>query len=141
MGAKRALRAACWGLAVAAAAPAVATASLPEVTQIQAAYEAAYLATRGKPPAGEHADDLVIQSARCQPLSGIVGAACQIEFVRQREPEGRLYSDIVTLVPQIQGQGAWTLLSGLCMTRQPNKHAPGGSSSASSGGFPATTAR
>lgn len=102
--------------------PAWGGAALPDVPSIQAAYEAAYVATRGKPPGGDHADDLSIQSARCQPLkAGSTGAACQIDFVRQREPEGRLYFDIVTLEPR--SEGSWTLLSGLCMTKPADKHA------------------
>ncbi|WP_374567299.1 hypothetical protein [Ideonella sp.] len=111
-----------WVLALAAlAAPARGEATFPDVPRIQAAYEAAYLANRGKPP-GEHADDLVIQTARCQPLkTSSTGAACQIDFVRQREPEGRLYFDIVTLEPR--AEGSWALLSGLCMTKPADKHA------------------
>jgi len=111
-----------WVLALAAlAAPARGAAAFPDVPRIQAAYEAAYIATRGKPP-GEHADDLVIQTARCQPLkTSSDGAACQIDFVRQREPEGRLYFDIVTLEPR--SEGTWALLSGLCMTKPADKHA------------------
>lgn len=109
-------------LSCAACLPAWGGAPLPDVPVIQAAYEAAYIATRGKPPAGEHADDLSIQGARCQPLkANSAGAACQIDFVRQREPEGRLYFDIVTLEPR--SDGAWTLLSGLCMTKPADKHA------------------
>lgn len=94
--------------------------AMPDVPGIQAAYEAAYLATRGKPP-GEHAEDLAIQTARCQPLKTGPGAACQIDFVRQRQPEGRLYFDIVTLEPE--ASGAWALRSGLCMTKPANRHA------------------
>jgi len=111
-----------WVLAlVALAAPAHGAAAFPDVPNIQAAYEAAYIATRGKPP-GEHADDLLIQTARCQPLkTSSTGAACQIDFVRQREPEGRLYFDIVTLEPGVEGR--WALLSGLCMTKAADKHA------------------
>lgn len=109
-------------LTCAVCVPAWSAATFPDVPSIQAAYEAAYVATRGKPPSGEHADDLVIQSARCQPLkAGSAGAACQIDFVRQREPEGRLYFDIVTLEPRSEGN--WTLLSGLCMTKPADKHA------------------
>ena len=112
-----------WGLALVAlvAVPAHGAAVFPDVPNIQAAYEAAYIATRGKPP-GEHADDLLIQTARCQPLkTSSTGAACQIDFVRQREPEGRLYFDIVTLEPGAEGR--WALLSGLCMTKAADKHA------------------
>jgi hypothetical protein len=95
-----------------AMAPALAAAALPDAAAIQSAYEAAYIATRGKPP-GTHADDLVIQTAQCRPLGG--GAACQIDFVRRREPEGRLYFDIVTLEPEAGGM--WALRSGLCMSK------------------------
>lgn len=109
-------------LALAAlATPARGEATFPDVPRIQAAYEAAYLANRGKLP-GEHVDDLVIQTARCQPLkTSSTGAACQIDFVRQREPEGRLYFDIVTLEPRTDS--TWALLSGLCMTKPADKHA------------------
>jgi len=108
---------ACLALAAAAAHSAV---PLPDVPGIQAAYEAAYIATRGKPP-GEHADDLLIQGAHCQPLKPGPGAACQIDFVRQREPEGRLYFDIVTL--QQEAGSGWVLRSGLCMTKPADRHA------------------
>ena len=107
---------------VALASPAMhAAVPLPDVPGIQAAYEAAYIATRGKPP-GEHADDLQIQEAHCQPLRPGPGAACQIDFVRRREPEGRLYFDIVTLKPGEDGS-AWVLRSGLCMTKPADRHA------------------
>ena len=108
---------------VALATPAVTGAAvpLPDVPGIQAAYEAAYIATRGKPP-GEHADDLRIENAHCQPLKPGPGAACQIDFVRQRDPDGRLYFDIVTLQQEPQGT-AWVLRSGLCMTKPADRHA------------------
>lgn len=103
-------------LALAVLAPALASAApMPDVPGIQSAYEAAYIATRGQPP-GEHVDDLIIQDAHCQPLKPGPGAACQIDFVRQREPEGRLYFDVVTLQQAGDG-GAWVLRSGLCMTK------------------------
>jgi hypothetical protein len=94
---------------------------LPDVPGIQAAYEAAYIATRGKPP-GEHAEDLHIENAHCQPLKPGPGAACQIDFVRQRDPDGRLYFDIVTLQQEAPGD-AWVLRSGLCMTKPADRHA------------------
>lgn len=120
-----------FALALLSAAAPASAASLPGVPQIQSAYEAAYIATRGKPP-GEHADDLVIQTARCQvlqprqsslpssPSADTPAAACQIEFVRRREPDGRLYADIVTLAAAENGD--WALVAGLCMTRPADKH-------------------
>jgi hypothetical protein len=94
---------------------------MPDVPGIQAAYQAAYIATRGKPP-GEHAEDLLIQNAHCQPLKPGPGAACQIDFVRQRDPDGRLYFDIVTLQQEPEGS-TWILRSGLCMTKPADRHA------------------
>jgi hypothetical protein len=105
---------------LAPAAPCAAV-PLPDAPGIQAAYEAAYIATRGKPP-GEHAEDLLIQAAHCQPLKPGPGAACQIDFVRQRDPDGRLYFDIVTLQQEKGGNG-WVLRSGLCMTKPADRHA------------------
>lgn len=49
------------------------------------------------------------------------GATCQIDFVRRREPEGRLYFDIVTLEPDVGG--TWALRAGLCMSRPADRHA------------------
>lgn len=106
------------GAVAASGTASLAGGNLPDVPAIQLAYEAAYIATRGKPP-GEHADDLVIQAARCQPFRQ-GGAACQIDFVREREPEGRLYADVVTLEPD---NGTWALRSGLCMTKAADRHA------------------
>lgn len=110
--------AAAFVLAVAAAS--AGAAGLPDVAGVQAAYEAA----RSAVDAASHANDLVIQSARCQPLSpgrqAAAQAACQIDFVRRLEPEGRLYFEIVTL--EARNSGAWELLSGLCKTRPPVAH-------------------
>ncbi len=114
-----ALPAALAGLALPAALSAAVP--MPDAPGIQAAYEAAYIATRGKPP-GEHAEDLLIQAAHCQPLKPGPGAACQIDFVRQRDPDGRLYFDIVTLQQETGGNG-WVLRSGLCMTKPADRHA------------------
>lgn len=107
-------RAPCFGRCTAAAlawACATAYAAMPDVAHIQAAYEGArdYAVTT-------HVGDLVIQTAQCRPLKGNArGAACQIDFVRNLEPDGRLYFDVITVEERQAGQ--WTLLSGLCLTR------------------------
>ena len=109
------------GLAVACllAAPALA-APLPNAAHVQSAYEAARIVVEP----GQHANDLLIQSATCRPLvvAGQQGpqAACQIDFVRRLEPDGRLYFDVVTL--EERGSDHWALLAGLCMTRPADKH-------------------
>ena len=105
-------------LLVAAAAPwggALARADEPGVAAIQAAYEAA----RAVVDPGTHPYDLAITGARCRalakPTADGAQTACQIDFTRKLEPEGRLYFDVVTLAPR--ADGGWVLLSGLCMTR------------------------
>lgn len=95
--------------------PAGARASEPDVPAIQAAYEAA----RAVVDPGTHPYDLAITGAHCRalatPTADGAQTACQIDFTRKLEPEGRLYFDVVTLAPRTDG--GWVLLSGLCMTR------------------------
>ena len=107
-------------LAVAAAglsAPPSARAAVPDVPGIQAAYEAARLIV----DPGKHVDDLAIVDAHCRPMStpdrNGAQTACQIDFVRKLQPEGRLYFDVITLAPK--PEGGWQLLSGLCMAKPP----------------------
>ena len=80
-------------------------AEAPRRVDIQKAYDAAKTVS-----AGRHQDDLVIRDADCTAIQG-GRFACQIDFVLQREPSGRLYFTVVTL------EGAakrWTLIGGLC---------------------------
>jgi hypothetical protein len=95
-------------------------AAMPEVAHVQAAYEAA----RAIVDPTQHANDLLIQTAICKPLAaaGPLGpqAACQIDFVRKLQPDGRLYFDVVTL--EERPGGTWALLAGLCMTRPADKY-------------------
>lgn len=97
-----------WGVALARAAE-------PDLPSIQAAYEAA----RAVVDPGTHPYDLAITGARCRALAAPTAdgaqTACQIDFTRKLEPEGRLYFDVITLAPR--AEGGWVLLSGLCMTR------------------------
>ena len=103
--------------AVGLAAPLQASAAMPDVPGIQAAYEAARLIV----DPGKHVDDLAIVDAHCRPMSAPdpkgAQAACQIDFVRKLQPEGRLYFDVITLAPK--PEGGWQLLSGLCMAKPP----------------------
>jgi hypothetical protein len=86
-------------------------AGLPDVAGVQAAYEAAR-----EDATGTHENDLLIQTAQCRPLPGSTDVtACQIDFVRKLDPQGRLYFDVITV--QARRAGQWTLLSGLCLTR------------------------
>ncbi len=77
----------------------------PQRADVQKAYDAA------KASAGSrHQDDLVIRDADCAAIPHS-RFACQIDFVLQRQPTGRLYFTVVTL------EGApdrWTLIGGLC---------------------------
>jgi hypothetical protein len=115
--------AAC-GLLLGALAPLPAWAAMPDVPDvpgIQAAYEAARLIV----DPGKHVDDLAIVEAHCKPLAATepkgAQAACQIDFVRRLQPEGRLFFDVITLAPR--PEGGWELLSGLCMVRPvANRH-------------------
>jgi hypothetical protein len=82
-----------------------ALAGAPGTADVQSAYDAA------KPASGSrHIDDLVIREAQCDP-AGPSRFACQIDFVRAREPEGRLYFTVVTLDGS---PGRWKLTGGLC---------------------------
>ena len=94
-----------------------AQAALPDVPGIQAAYEAARLIVD---PA-KHTDDLAIVGAHCKPMLASepqgAQAACQVDFVRRLQPEGRLFFDVITLAPK--ADGAWELKSGLCMAKPP----------------------
>ena len=112
--------AAC-GLLLGAFAPQPAWAAMPDVLGIQAAYEAARLIV----DPGKHVADLAIVDAHCKPMVAAepkaAQAACQIDFVRKLQPEGRLYFDVITLAPK--PEGGWELLSGLCMAKPAaNRH-------------------
>jgi hypothetical protein len=99
------------------AAPLQASAATPDVPSIQSAYEAARLIV----DPSKHVDDLAIVEAHCRPMTASepngAQAACQIDFVRKLQPEGRLYFDVITLAPK--PEGGWQLLSGLCMAKPP----------------------
>ena len=96
-----------FGLALLAGPVAAAS---PDVTSVQAAYVDA---RQGN--AERHAYDLVIETAKCQPLKA-GGYMCQIDFTREGERDRRLYFDVVTLDEKA---GRWQLLSGLCITKPP----------------------
>ena len=77
----------------------------PATANVQQAYDAAKVETGVK-----HQDDLQIRDAQCQAAEG--GRwACQIDFVRVAEPNGRLYFTLVTLEKR---NDRWVLLGGLC---------------------------
>jgi hypothetical protein len=116
-------------IALAAGAALPVHAALPDVPGIQAAYEAARLIV----DPGRHVDDLAIVEAHCRPMAAGepkgAQAACQIDFVRRLQPEGRLYFDVITLAPR--AEGGWELLSGLCMAKPPvNRHSTVGTAAA-----------
>jgi hypothetical protein len=99
------------GAAMAAVALALpARAAMPTAQSVQSAYDAARVEN-----AQRHADDLVIENARCAAMKA-GGYACQIDFVRRAAPEKRLYFDVVTLAER---DGQWVLLSGLCVKKSP----------------------
>lgn len=99
------------GVATAGAAVASSGApALPVATSVQAAYDDARLVN-----AERHAYDLVIETAKCQPMKA-GGYACQIDFTRKAEPDRRLYFDVVTVDER---DGRWVLLSGLCVKKNP----------------------
>lgn len=93
------------GGAFAAVAP---TPAGPGPESVQRAYDLARADN-----AERHVYDLVIETARCNPMR-TGGYACQIDFTRRSEPDKRLYFDVVTLAER---DGGWVLLSGLCFTR------------------------
>jgi hypothetical protein len=99
-------------LLLAAAALQAAAAAEPRlgVAAVQAAYEDARLVN-----AERHAYDLVIETAKCQPMDR-GGQLCQIDFTRRGESDRRLYFDVITLD---EHAGRWVLLSGLCMKKPP----------------------
>jgi len=105
----RVAHAAGFALALACTSAGAATPQ-PGVAGVQAAYESARQVN-----ADRHAYDLVIETAKCQPMN-TGGFLCQIDFTRQGERDRRLYFDVVTLAER---EGQWVLLSGLCMTRNP----------------------
>lgn len=72
---------------------------------VQLAYDAAKAETGVR-----HRDDLKIRDADCSALPGH-RYACQIDFVRAAEPDGRLYFTVVTLERRAT---AWMLIGGLC---------------------------
>lgn len=78
----------------------------PGPANVQQAYDAAKAETGAR-----HHDDLKIRDAQCQSLKDAGRYACQIDYVRSAEPNGRLYFTVVTI--EKRGQ-AWTLLGGLC---------------------------
>ena len=78
----------------------------PGPENVQQAYDAAKAETGVR-----HKDDLRSREAQCISLELKHRYACQIDFVRAAEPQGRLYFTVVT----IEKRGdAWTLLGGLC---------------------------
>ena len=80
-------------------------AAIPDVAVIQAAYAAAAAATKGR-----HSRDLVIETADCYPL-GAANVMCQVGYIHQDAPDGRVYFDVVALTP---GRSGWVLINGLC---------------------------
>ena len=96
------------GLLPAGMALAGEAAASPGPADVQAAYDAARQAN-----ADRHAFDLVIETARCQPLKA-GGHACQVDFTRRSEPDRRLYFDVVTVDAR---EGHWVLLAGLCVKK------------------------
>ncbi len=78
----------------------------PNVTIIQSAYDAAKVSA----VAGRHFDDLVVESADCNPLAA-KEFMCQVSFTRRAEASGRLYFDVVTMTAAAEG---WQLTAGLC---------------------------
>ena len=78
----------------------------PDTAVVQAAYDAER--ANGSP---RHADDLLIRTADCSPMSEQQRYGCQISYVRKSNATGRLYFDVIS----IEAQGRhWKLLSGLC---------------------------
>jgi hypothetical protein len=104
-------RVACASALLLVAAAGVARTTLPDARAVQSAYDDAKLDPDSNP---QHVDELHITTAQCTALAGVEQFACQIDFVRRAEPEGRLYFDVVTLEDRA---GRWVLLSGLCKSR------------------------
>ena len=78
----------------------------PDATIIQSAYDAA----KASAVPGRHFDDLVVESAECNPLA-TKEYMCQVSFTRRAEASGRLYFDVVTMTAADEG---WQLTAGLC---------------------------